>query len=361
MADQPIKVGILGLGRSGWGIHRSIIRTIPEEYEIVAVTDAIPDRLAQSAEEVGCRAYDDVESLLADADVELVVVSTFNHLHAPHSCQALAAGKHVLCEKPFGLTVADVDAMIAGAKAAGTVLAPFQQRRYERDFQKVMEVIDSGVLGEIVHIRICWQGFGRRWDWQTSRERAGGALNNNGPHSLDHAVALFGEEGTPEVWAKAGRYLCSGDAEDHLKYILSGEGHPTVEVELTAVWPYSQDRWTIAGSRGGMRGNEKRLEWKWVDFDGMGARPLDMNPTPDRSYNSEKLEWQTDSWEPQGKVQAGGAGAAPPPNSVLALYTDLHAAIRGGKPLTVTPQSVRRRVEAMELIRAAAGIPAQAG
>lgn len=359
MSNAPIKVGILGLGRSGWGIHWNIMKTIGDRFQVVAVTDAIPERLSKSAEEIGCKAYDSVEALLADPEIELVVVSTFNHFHAQHARLALQAGKHVLCEKPFGLTVTDVDAMIADSKAAGKILAPFQQRRYEQDFQKVKEIIESGILGDIVHIRTCWQGFKRRWDWQTSRERAGGALNNNGPHPLDHAVALFGEDMIPDVWAQASHRLCSGDAEDHLKFILYGEGHPTVEVELTDIWPFPQERWNIAGTKGGLHGNEKHLEWKWVDWESMCERPLDLNPTPDRSYNSEKLEWQTDSWEPAGAVQTGGAGAAPPPGAVLCLYSSLYEAIREGKPLFVTPESVRRRVEVMEKIREAAGIPAQ--
>ncbi|MBN2451688.1 MAG: Gfo/Idh/MocA family oxidoreductase [Lentisphaeria bacterium] len=356
MSEQPIRVGILGLGRSGWGIHRRVMAGIGDRFRIVAVTDALPERLSRSAAEIGCRAYRNVRALLADPEVEMVVVSTFNHLHAPHALRALAAGKHVLCEKPFGLTTADVDAMSAAAAKAGKVLAPFQQRRYERDFNKVKEIIDSGLLGRIVHVRTCWQSFKRRWDWQTTRRRAGGALNNNGPHPLDHAVALFGEDVEPEVWADAGCYLCSGDAEDHLKFILYGKNHPTVEVELTDVWAYPQDRWTVAGTRGGLRGNEKRLEWRWIEMEKLAPRPLDLQPTPDRSYNSEKLEWQTDAWEPSGAVQAGGAGAAPPPDAVLALYTDLYGAIRHGTPLRVTPESVRRRVRVMEKIRAAAGI-----
>lgn len=359
MSNEPIKVGILGLGRSGWGIHWNFMRKAGDRFQVVAVTDAIPERLSASAAEIGCKACPDVETLLADPEVEMVVVSTFNHFHAPHARMALQAGKHVLCEKPFGLTVADVDGMIAAARASGKVLAPFQQRRHERDFQKVKEICNSGILGDIVHIRICWQGFKRRWDWQTSRERAGGALNNNGPHPLDHAVTLFGEDRMPDVWAQAKHCLCSGDAEDHLKFILSGAGHPTVEVELTDLWAFPQDRWTVAGTKGGLRGNEKHLEWKWVDWSSMVPRPLDMNPTPDRSYNSEKLEWQSDSWEPQGAVQTGGAGAAPPTDAVQILYTNLYAAIREGKPLDVTPESVRRRIAVMEKIRASAGIPAQ--
>jgi predicted dehydrogenase len=357
MAEQPIHVGIVGLGRSGWSIHAQAIKGMQDRFRVVAVTDAIPERLAQSAQELGCRRHDSFESLLADSGVELVIVSTFNHLHAPHAIQALGAGKHVLCEKPFGLTVADVDAMVAAAKTADRIIAPFQQRRYEPDFRQVKAVIDSGVLGEIVHIRLAWHGFGRRWDWQTARVTGGGNLNNNGPHPLDHAMVLFGE-GVPEVWARAHGYLCSGDAEDHLKIILYGPGHPTVEIELTSIWAYPQERWAVAGTRGGLHGSERKLEWKWVDFGAMPSRPLDLRPTPDRSYNSEKLDWQTATWEPGGQVQTGGAGAPPPVNSVNAFYDDLYKALRQGAPLAITPQEVRRRVAVMDSVRRFTGMAA---
>jgi len=360
MNASPIQVGIIGQGRSGWGIHAGIMRKLPELFQVAAVTDAIPERLRESAEALGCRAAPDAAALVADPRLDLVVVASFNHLHAAHACQALAAGKHVLCEKPFGLTVADVDAMTAAAAKVGRLIAPFQQRRYEKDFLKVRDIIDSGLLGEIVHIRICWHGFKRRWDWQTSRAFAGGALNNNGPHPLDHAVALFGA-GEPQVWAQAGHYLCSGDAEDHLKFILSAAGHPTVEVELTDVWAYGQDRWTVCGTRGGLRGNEQRLEWKWVDFGKMVPRPLDLRPTPDRSYNSEKLEWETASWEPEAKAPVSGAGVAPPSDAAQTFYRGLHASIREGVPLQITAAEARRRIGVMEQIRRAAGIPAKAG
>jgi predicted dehydrogenase len=357
MADHSVKVGIIGLGRSGWSIHAQAMKTMLGRFQVVAVTDANAERALQSAAELGCRRHESIEALLADPEVELVIVSTFNYLHAAHAILALRAGKHVLCEKPFGLTLAEVDAMTAAAQAAGRILAPFQQRRYEPDFQKIKDVIDSGILGEIVHIRLAWQGFGRRWDWQTSRAFGGGNLNNNGPHPLDHAMVLFGE-GEPQVWAQASRHLCSGDAEDHLKVILYGAGRPTVEIELTSVWPFAQDRWVVAGTRGGLRGHERRLEWKWVDFSGLPERPLDLNPTPDRSYNSEKLEWQTATWEPGGEVQAGGAGAPPPVDSVQAFYADFHRALCQGAPLVITPAAVRRRVAVMEKIRQVAGIAA---
>jgi scyllo-inositol 2-dehydrogenase (NADP+) len=348
-----IGVGILGLGRSGYGIHAKAIHALPDKYEIKAVYDPIEDRAASTADELKVRQSKSVEDVLADKAVELVVVASTNAQHAPQAQQALRAGKHVLCEKPFGLTTADVDAMIAAAETAGKVLQPFQQRRYEQDFLKVKELCQSGLLGEIQYVRICWHGFKRRWDWQTLTSMAGGALNNNGPHPIDHAMELFGD-GVPEVACEMRRVLCLGDAEDFLRITLSGPGKPTIAVELIDCAAYGYSRWWVAGSSGGLQGDADKLEWKWVDWSTMPTRQADPNPTPDRSYNSEPLDWKTDSWKAQGAADAG-AGAAPAATPTLELYNDLYESIRHGKSQHVTPQSVRRRVDVMERARNAGG------
>ena len=358
MNTSPLRVGIAGLGRSGWGIHASYLRTAPALYSIAAVADLIPDRVAQAAAELGCRAHPDAESLIADPDLDLVVVATYNPTHAKYAEMALRAGKHVLCEKPFGLMVADVDAMAAAAKVSGRVLVPFQQRHYEKDFLKVKEICESGLIGDVFRIRLCWHAFGRRWDWQTSRAMAGGNLNNNGPHVGDQAVTLFGDILPDKVWAETGGYLRSGDAEDDLKFILQGAGRPTVEVELANVWAYGQERWTVCGTRGGLHGSDKHLEWKWVDFDAMPPRPLDFASTPDRSYNGETLEWRTGSWDAEPSPANLGAGAPPPPAPTIEFYENLYRVITEGAAPTIDLEQARRRVATMEMIRAAAGIPA---
>jgi len=351
---KPITVGIVGLGRSGWDIHARTIKTLPEQFRLVAVTDQWVERAAQCAADAGVRHHQTFAQLLADPEVELVIVATVNRFHAEHAVAALQAGKHVICEKPFGLNTADVDRMIAASQAAGKILQPFQQRRFEPDFQKVREVIASGVLGQIQFIRICWHGFKRRWDWQTSKSTAGGTMNNNGPHLIDHALELFGPD-DPKVWCEMRRGLCSGDAEDHLKIILTGPNRPTIDIELSDLIAYGQDRWLVCGTAGGLRGNADSLEWKYVDWSKMPPRPLELQPTPDRSYNSEKLEWQTASWRPQSASDAG-AGVAPASQPVVEMYNSLFRVIRLGQPQAITPQSVRRRVAVMEKARQVGGM-----
>ncbi|TVR53354.1 MAG: gfo/Idh/MocA family oxidoreductase [Spirochaetaceae bacterium] len=351
--NNPIRVGIIGLGRSGWGIHVDTIGKQGGRFVVSAVYDPDTDRRDQAAKDLGCRAARSVDDVLADPQVELVVVASPNAYHTPMTVQALEAGKHVICEKPFGLTTADVDLMLEAAKKSGTLLQPFQQRRFEPDFQKVKEIVESGVLGEIQLIRICWHNFKRRWDWQTMKSMSGGSLNNNGPHPIDHAMELFGGD-DPEVWCEMRRCLCSGDAEDYLKLILSGAGRPTVEVELMDCVAYGQERWFVAGKSGGLRGTAGRLDWKWVDWSTMPDRPVTDVPTPDRSYNSEPLDWKSDSWELGGTADAG-AGAAPAPKPAITMYDNLYAVIREGAEQAIKPESIRSRVRVLEKARAAGG------
>ena len=81
----------------------------------------------------------------------------------PYTLEFLKAGFNVLCEKPLAAKAKDVDRLIAAQKKSGTVFAIFQQSRYAPYFQKVREIIDSGVLGDIVQINIQFNGFSRRF------------------------------------------------------------------------------------------------------------------------------------------------------------------------------------------------------
>lgn len=358
MSDRIVRVGVIGLGRSGWDIHVNAFGQMADRYKVVAMHDTWAERLNTSAAEVGAKPYEALDAFLKDADIDLVVVASPNKFHFDHAIAALNAGKHVLCDKPFGTCVAQVDQMIGTAKRNGVVLQPFQQRRYESDFQKILEILDAGTLGTLQFARICWHGFKRRWDWQTMPEMNAGELYNNGPHPVDHAMFLLGDSDAtpvrPTVWAERRKCLTSGDGEDHVKIILTAPRRPTIEIEISSVFAFGQDRWTLCGTAGGLRGSANELEWKWVDWSTMPARPLDPKSTPDRSYNTEKLDWQTGSWKPASAADTGG-GAVPSLGPVAELYTMLHGVVTDGAAQTITPQSVRRRVDILE--RAAAMAP----
>jgi predicted dehydrogenase len=336
-----VRIGIAGQGRSGWGIHARTLQAMPAQFRVVAVADPIERRQEEARAALGCRAYADFAGLLGDDEVEVVVVAVPNRLHAEYSQAALAAGRHVVCEKPFALSVADADKTIAAAEQARRLVVPFQNRRYEPHFRKVREVVASGRLGTILLVRLAWHSFSRRWDWQTLLEFGGGQLANNGPHLLDHAMHFLGK-GEVRVFADLRNGLSSGDAEDHAKVVLKAEDGPTVDVELSTVAAMAQDRWQVMGTAGGLRGSADELRWRWVDWSATPPRPVDRQPTPDRSYNREALQWHEETWRPP----PGGM----PDNQ--AFYEDLYQTLRQGAPPAITAESARRYVAILERCRA---------
>jgi predicted dehydrogenase len=332
MNSDQIRVGIAGLGRSGWDIHAKLLEPLADHYQVVAVVDADEKRRQEAVDRFDCQAYVEYDELLADPAVELVVVSLPSFLHADGSIAALETGKHVICEKPMATSLADADRMIAAAERTGKVLTVFQQRRYNPDFVKVRTVINSGLLGRIVQIRLTESRFSRRWDWQTLQKFGGGSLNNTGPHFLDMALQLFGDAYPDEVFCQLERTLTLGDADDHVKVVLKGKNAPTLDIELSSCCAYPGDTWNIMGTKGGLAGSTRQLRWKWVEWETQPPRELDLKPTPDRSYNRDELTWNEDSWDVAADTSPG----------YPAFYHDLYATIRHGQPLAITPASVRR-------------------
>ena len=233
----PIRVGILGQGRSGLDIHANWFSQVPRKYRIVAVADLLADRRQHARRELGCDAYADYKKLLARDDIELVVNVLPSHRHPGVTIEALEAGHHTVCEKPFSWNVAAVDEMISAARRSRRHLAPFQQSRYAPPFQKLLQVLDSGVLGRIVQINISHQNFARRWDWQTLQEFRGGNLLNTGPHPLDQAMCLLDFKKPDQIVCAMDRANTFGDAEDHVKVLLRKRGLPAIDLEISSCWP----------------------------------------------------------------------------------------------------------------------------
>jgi predicted dehydrogenase len=331
MPQEPVRVGIAGLGRSGWDIHANLLAPLTEHYRVVAVVDAAAERRAEAIERFDCQAYTGYDELLADPAVELVVVALPSFLHADATIAAFALGKHVVCEKPMAVSLAEADAMIGAARQHDRVLTIFQQRRYEPAFVKVQEIIASGILGRIVQIRLAESRFGRRWDWQTLQMYGGGSLNNTGPHFMDQALQLFGPA-EPQVTCCLDRTLTLGDADDHVKILLQAPGAPTLDIEIFSSDAYPPPTWHVVGTQGGLTGTPRRLEWKWVAPAEMPPRTLDTRPTPDRSYNRDALTWHQDTWEYTGRME----------DAWSTYYLDLFATLRAGAPLKITPESIRR-------------------
>lgn len=343
MASDPIAVGVVGLGRSGWSNHARTLAQHPG-YRLVAVADGVAERRAEAEQTLGCRAHADVAGLVAEPGLELVVVCTPSFTHAEVACTALRAGRHVLVEKPMAGSVPEADRMAAAAREAGRVLTVFQNRRLDADFLKVQEILASGVLGPIHLVRMGRHGYQRRSDWQTLRSMGGGQLGNWGAHILDQALLLLGGEYT-EIFADLQHTVSAGDAEDHVKVVLRGRGGMVVDVEITSAYAYPAPDWQIMGRYGSLTGTASHLEWKYYDPAALPELTADSGPAAGRSYGGrEDIPWQT---------RAEDVRTAE--NTTIAYYNRLRATLREGAPLFVTPESVRRQIALFDDIRQRSG------
>jgi predicted dehydrogenase len=343
---KQLKVCILGQGRSGRDIHGIFFLRNPEMFKVAAVVEPLEERRKRAEKEYGCDVYEDYRSILGRRDLDLVLNATPSHLHVPITLELLKNGFNTLCDKPLARSVQEVDMLIEASENSGKLFAIFQQSRYAPYFLQVRKVIDSGILGRIVQINIAFNGFSRRWDWQTLQEFNGGSLLNTGPHPLDQALQLFGTDVMPEITCIMDRANTFGDAEDHVKLILRGSGCPTVDVEISSCCAYPCFTYNVYGTRGGLRGSMTHLDWKYFIQEEAPEQKLIRTPlekedgTP--AYCQEQLKWYEESWD------------IPEEQKVLfdtlskAYYTMLYKVITEGARLEVTPQQVRRQIAVIE-------------
>ncbi|MCC7518927.1 MAG: Gfo/Idh/MocA family oxidoreductase [Verrucomicrobiae bacterium] len=339
---QPLRVGILGQGRSGWHIHAHLVRQLPGLFTLAAVADPIKERREEAIRATGCAAHADYRGLLKRKDLNLVVNALASHLHVPVTKEALRAGHAVLCEKPLARRAKDADDVIRLAKQRRKFFAVFQQSRFAPYFRKVREVLASGVLGRAVMVKIAFNGFARRWDWQTLQENMAGNLLNTGPHPLDQALQIFGGNDMPKVFCLMDRANTFGNAEDHVKLILHGKGRPTMDLEISSCCAYPTPTYQIYGTRGGLTATPTRAEWKYYRPKEAPRQRLLLKPTDARTYCSEQLPWHTGLWEAdeEEKNLFDYMG--------LRFYRNLHAAITRSEPLEVPPEQVRRQIAVIE-------------
>lgn len=345
--DETLGVGIVGLGRSGWGIHANAVAQ-HDGFDVVAVADPETDRRDEAVGRFGCTAYADPEAVVADDRVDVVVVATPSHTHVPLAISALARGRHVVVEKPMAQHPGDVDDMITAARRAGRLLTCYLPRRLDPDFLAIRDAVRAGRLGEVLLVRRTIHDFSRRRDWQTLRKFDGGTLSNTAPHLLDQVLQFADPDTEFDLLADLRHTVGAGDAEDHALVALrprSGRG-PLLQVEASSAVAIAQPPWFVVGTAGAVSGSATGLTIRWSDPGEWGPLDLDEGPAAGRRYGTQEvLPWR----EQRLATTSTGRSAS------LTFYDNLHQAIRTGADLLVTPDSVRRQIELLRRAREQTG------
>jgi predicted dehydrogenase len=212
---MTLKLAFAGAGYIA-RIHARAALSIPG-VELAAVANKYEDVMAAFASEFNVpRQYADLESLLEDGGVDAICINTPNYLHAPQAITALAAGVHVMVEKPMALNARDAQAMIDAAGQSGAKLMVAHCWRFDEEVLWLKQQVDAQRLGKIIRTK----GYGVHSHWGPSgwfteaRYAGGGALADMGIHAIDAARFLLGDPEPVSVYAEMGTYYGDYDVDD---------------------------------------------------------------------------------------------------------------------------------------------------
>jgi predicted dehydrogenase len=256
-----------------------------------------------------------------------------HNLHASLSVQCLQAGKHVVTEKPYTITVEEATNVIETARAANKMATVFHNRRWDGDFVAIKEIVDSGVIGDVFHIECAFGGYEEpRADWwRASKDISGGAFYDWGAHFVDWVLQLMPHK-IESISGDFKKLKWHGvTIEDYTSAYVRFEGQRSASIEQGAINAIGKSNWRILGTLGGI---EKR-GWDWEKKDGLRVV----------SYGSGR---KVESVVPYYKDDWDG------------FYRNVADHLLLGEPLAVTPESARKVIAVLSLAErssAAGGAP----
>ncbi|HWR14295.1 MAG TPA: oxidoreductase [Terriglobales bacterium] len=325
-----IKVGVVGFGLAGRVFHAPFIQLV-EGFQLAAIMrrSGEPDPAYSSVHFVRT-----VDELLADKDIQLVVVATPNDSHYSIACQCLEAGRHVVVDKPFTPTLKEAEELVALAKKQQRIITVFQNRRWDGDFKTVKKIIADGSLGRIVIFETHFDRFrpNLRGTWHEKPVPGMGLLFDLAPHLIDQALVLFG---TPQAITADLRKERDGSVVDDAFDITFHYPRLRALLRASPVTAAPGPRYWICGTTGtytkyGLDPQEDAMK--------AGGHPTQQG-------------WGTEPEASWGKLTiADGVKTIPTvPGNYRGYYENVRDAILGKAKIAVTPEQALNVMRAMEL------------
>ncbi len=330
MSDS-IRVGLIGYGYASKTFHAPLIAGTPG-MALAAVSSS--DATKVHADWPTVPVVSEPKNLFNDPNIDLIVIPTPNDTHFPLAKAALEAGKHVVVDKPFTVTLSQARELDALAKSLGRLLSVFHNRRWDSDFLTVKALLSEGTLGEITFFESHFDRFRpqvrNRW-----REQAGpgsGIWYDLAPHLLDQAVNLFGLPVSMTV--DLAQLRPGAQTTDYFHAILS---YPQRRIVLhgTMVAAAESARYIIHGTRG-----------SYVKFG--------LDPQEDRLKNGERLPQEDWGYDMRDGVVTKVEGETLVEETLLTSpgnYPAYYAAVRDALNGTgENPVPASQAIQIMELI-----------
>ncbi len=354
---KKLNLAIIGQGRSGKNIHGMYYISDKNVYFNVKYVVDWDEHRRKVAEDLypGCVTFSDYKELFDKKDIDVVVNVTYSELHYQVSKDLLMHGFNVLSDKPFGRSLYECEDLIKTAKENNVFIMAFQQTFYAPIYLHTKEVIDSGILGKIEQIDLRYNGFARRWDWQTLQKKLGGNSYNTGPHPIGMGLGFIGfDENTRVVFSKLDHTpMSAGDYDDYVKILFTAPGKALVDVEINNSDAFSSYVIKVQGTKGSLMSTHQGYKMKYVvDGENVERKPIDTF-----IYNEETLEpiycrEQLIAHEEEGTYDGEPFGMG-----TAKLYEDLYYALTEGREPMITAKHASQVVGVIEEAHAQNPIP----
>lgn len=234
---EAIKMEIIGYGFMGHEHEAMLIQM--EEIQVVGITDRDLTQLEDVKE--GIIRYQSVEELLANPEIQVVLVVANNNQHLDLVTKAARAGKDIICEKPAAMSVAELDEMVRVVNECGVKFTIHHQRRFDPDFRTIKEIYDKGTLGDVYTIKNQLYGFnGNMHDWHVYISE-GGMLFGWGVHLIDQVLWMIDSKIT-SVYATV-KNVINFEVDDFFNIQLRFENGVQAEIELGTYYLKDQANW----------------------------------------------------------------------------------------------------------------------
>lgn len=266
--DRSFGIGILGYAPSVGKLHGLAVERT-SGLHLAAACDLNPGQLAQASVDFpGITAYTDAAGMARDPDIDLVIVATAPNSHASLTIEMLAAGKHVLCEKPLAVSLAETESMAAAAERHQRHLSCHQNRRFDPDFLAIKEAIAGGQIGELFYLETFVGGFHHPCGyWHSHAPVSGGTSFDWGAHYIDWLVALVRQRVESVVGTRHKRVwhdVTNGDQERIQVRFADGREAEFLHSDIAAA---RKPKWYMLGTAGAIVG-------RWRDVTAIGVDPV---------------------------------------------------------------------------------------
>ena len=335
-----IKLGIVGYGGMANWHHKNSVR-VPG-MEVVGAFDIDPEAQA-NAKKNGIIAFDSREALLKDPNINLVLVATPNDVHCEIAVAAIKAGKNVISEKPVAMNIRQVDEMIETSLKEKVLFTVHQNRRWDKDYLTMRNVVEKGLIGTPYTIESRVHGTGGLMHgWRGYAKHGGGMLLDWGVHMLDQILFMY-PTGLKTVFAQLRNIKNPQDPtiDDYAKVVLTFESGLSATMEVATFTMRQMPRWFVCGDVGAVVIEDFGAERGGI------TRMLSLKETFEKEIQ-ETAAGPTRTMAPLPEETKEDLALPDVPAEWSELYKNVGAAIDGKAELIVKPVEVRRVFRVME-------------